>query len=222
VSVASFALYDASRSTDTVVRGASGNTIELSSERNGFIRVEDPSTMLYLGYGFENPNPGLWKVTVQSTDATPTNGTDFAISVYFVGGANLVSNSSTLIPQLNQPVQLDAGVSLNGQPLQITQAQAVIRNPEGQVETIDFPAGQTASTTWIPRETGTHSVDIVAIALAPDGSPIERTDFLAIEVQPNPGRERITFNLVAVIALVLLVLGGTLFGVVWLIRRVRR
>jgi hypothetical protein len=222
VGVASFALYDASRSVDTIVRGSSGNTIELSSERNGFIRVEDPSTMLYLGYGFENPNPGLWKVTVQATDATPANGTDFAISVYFVGGANLVSDSSTLIPQLNQPVQLDAGVSLNGQPLQITQAQAVIRNPEGQVDTIDFPAGQTVSTTWTPHETGTHSVDIVVIALAPDGSPIERTDFLAIEVQPIPGRERITFNLVAVIALVLLLLGGALFGVVWLIRRVRR
>jgi hypothetical protein len=59
-------------------------------------------------------------------------------------------------------------------------------------------------------------------ALAPDRSPIERTDFLAIEVQPNPGRARITFNLVVVIALVLLLIGGILFGIFRLIRRLRR
>ncbi len=222
VSVASFALYDASRSVDTIVRGASGNIIELSPERNGFIRVEDPSTMLYLGYGFENPKPGPWKVTVQATDATPAGGTDFAISVYFVGGAKLASDSSTLIPQLNQPVQLEANVSLNGQPLEIKQAQAVIRDPEGKVETLDFPAGQNVSVSWTPRKAGTHSVDIVVTALAPDGSSIERTDFLAIEAQPNPGRAQITFNLVVVIALVLLVIGGILFGFFRLIQRLRR
>ncbi len=52
--------------------------------------------------------------------------------------------------------------------------------------------------------------------------PIERTDFMAVEVQPNPGRARITFNLVAVIVLVLLVIGGILFGIIWLIRKLRR
>jgi pimeloyl-ACP methyl ester carboxylesterase len=222
VTVASFALYDVSRSVDTIVRGTNGNIIELNPESNGFIRVEDPSTMLYLGYGFENPKPGPWKVTVQASAATPAGGTDFAISVYFVGGAKLMSDSSTLIPQLNQPVQLEANVSLNGQALEITQAQAVIENPEGKVEKLDFPTGQNVSTAWTPREAGTHSIDIVVTALAPDGSSIERTDFLAVEVQPNPGKARIAFNLVAVIALVLLVLGGIIFGVIWLIRRMRR
>jgi pimeloyl-ACP methyl ester carboxylesterase len=222
VSVASFALYDPSRSVDTVVRGASGNIIELTPEKNGFVRVEDPSTMLYLGYGFQNPKPGPWKVTVQATGATPASGTDFSISVYFVGGARLASSSSTLIPQLNHPVQLQASVSLNGQPLQITKAQAVIRNPEGKVETLDFPAGEKISASWTPSEAGTHSVDIVVTALAPDGSPLERTDFLGIEVQPNPGRGRIELNLAVVIALILLVIGSLLFGIVWLIRRMRR
>jgi hypothetical protein len=222
VTVASFALYDVSRSVDTIVRGASGNVIELTPEKNGFIRVEDPSTMLYLGYGFENPKPGPWKVTVLATDSTPAKGTDFAVSVYFVGGAKLMSGSNTLIPQLNQPVQLEASVSLNGETLEITQAQAVIKNPDGKVETLDFPAGRNVSVAWTPREPGTHSVDVVITALAPDGSSIERTDFLAIEVQPNLGRTRITFNLVAVIALVLLVLGGIIFGVISLVRRMRR
>jgi pimeloyl-ACP methyl ester carboxylesterase len=222
VSVAAFAMYEASRSVDTIVRGASGNIIELTPEKNGFIRVEDPSTMLYLGYGFLDPKPGPWKVTIQATDATPAGGTDFAISVYFVGGAKLAAASSTLIPQINQPVQLDASVSLNGQPLEIKQAQAVIRDPEGKAETIDFPAGQNVSVSWTPPKAGTYSVDVVVTALAPDGSPIERTDFLAIEVQPNPGRARITLNLVAVIVLILLVVGSILFGIVWLIRRFRR
>jgi hypothetical protein len=90
------------------------------------------------------------------------------------------------------------------------------------VQTLDFPAGQNVSVGWTPRKAGTHSVDIVVTALAPDGSTIERTDFLAIEVQPNPGRARITFNLVVVIALVLLVIGGILYGSFRLIRRLRR
>jgi pimeloyl-ACP methyl ester carboxylesterase len=222
VTVASFALYDHSRSLDTIVRGASGNIIELSPETNGFIRVEDPSTMLYLGYGFENPRPGPWKVTVQATDSTPAGGTEFAISVYFVGGAKLAAASSTLIPQLREPVQFEASVSLNGEALQITQAQAAIKRPDGETETLAFPAGPKVSVTWTPQEPGTHGVDIVVTALAPDGSSIERTDFLAVEVQPNPSKAQITFNLVIVIALVLLVLGGIIYGMIRLVRRVRR
>jgi hypothetical protein len=222
VAVASFALYDASRSVDTIVRGASGNIIELNPEKNGFLKVDDPSSMVYLGYGFDQPKPGPWKVTVQATDSTPANGTDFAISVYFVGGAKLQAGSSSLVPQLKQPVQLDAQVSLNGQPLQIQQAQAVITHPDGKVETLDFPSGQHVSVTWTPNETGTHGVDIVVTALAPDGSSIERTGFLAIEVQPNPSKTQINLNLVAVVAIVLLVLGAILFGLIKLIRRLCR
>ncbi|MGE5375732.1 MAG: lipase family alpha/beta hydrolase [Bacteroidota bacterium] len=222
VAVASFALYDASRSVDTIVRGASGNIIELNPEKNSFLKVDDPSSMVYLGYGFDQPKPGPWKVTVQATDSTPVNGTDFAISVYFAGGAKLQAGSSSLVPQLKQPVQLDAQVSLNGQPLQIQQAQAVITHPDGKIETLDFPSGQHVSVTWTPNETGTHGVDIVVTALAPDGSSIERTGFLAIEVQPNPSKTQINLNLVAVVAIVLLVLGAILFGLIKLIRRLCR
>jgi pimeloyl-ACP methyl ester carboxylesterase len=222
IAVASFALYDVSRSVTTVVRGASGNIIELNPERNGFIKVDDPSTMFYLGYGFQNPKPGPWKVTVQATPTTPANGTDFAISVYFVGGARLTAASSTLVPRLNEKVNLSASVSLNGQPLQITKAQAMIRNPEGKTETIDFPAGQNLSATWTPRQAGTYAVDIVITALAPDGSSIERTDFLAIEVQRSFSNVQVSFNLALLIALVLLVVFGILFGIYRLIRRASR
>jgi len=222
IAVAAFALYDPSRSVTTIVRGASGNVIQLDPQTNGFIRVDDPSSLFYLGYGFQAPRPGPWKVTVQATESTPEDGTDFAISVYFVGGAKLETASSTLVPQLNEKVNLTANLSLNGQSLQITQAQAVIKNPNGGTETLDFPAGQNTSVSWIPREPGTHAVDIVVTALAADGSSIERTNFLAMEVQPTFSKLRISFNLALLLGSVLLVLIVILFGITRLLRRANR
>jgi hypothetical protein len=123
---------------------------------------------------------------------------------------------------LNEKVNLAASVSLNGEPLQITQAQAIIKSPDGKTQTLDFPAGQSISGTWTPREAGTHAVDIVVTALAPDGTSIERTDFLAIEVQPNFSKLQISFNLILLIALLLFVLIGILFVIIRIIRRVSR
>ena len=206
LTVASFALYDASRSVTTVVRGASGNVIELNPETNGFIQIDDPTSLFYLGYGFANPRPGPWKITVQATESTPAIGTDFAISVYFVGGAKLEATSNTLVPQINEQVKFNANLTLNGLPLEIKEAQAVIKDADGNIETLNFPSGQNVSATWTPNKAGTYAVDIIVTGTTPDGSTIERTDFLAIEVQPNPGKGQITFNLIAVIVLVLLIL----------------
>lgn len=213
LTVASFALYDASHSVTTIVRGASGNVIELSPETNGFIQVNDPSSLFHLGYGFANPKPGPWKITVQATENTPSSGTDFAVSVYFVGGAKLEATSSTLVPRLNEQVRFDANLSLGGQLLEIESAQASIKDSDGDIQILDFPAGQNVSVTWTPTRAGTYAVDILVTGIAPDGSSIERTDFLAVEVQPNPGRGQITFNLVAVIAGVVLILGLIFFAV---------
>jgi len=183
LSVASFALYDSSRSINTTVRGASGNVINLTPEANGFIKIDDPSALFYLGYGFQNPNPGLWKITVQATESTPGTGADFAISVYFVGGAKLEATSNTLIPQLKEKVVLNASLTLNSQPLEIKEAKAVIKDSNGNIENLNFPTGQNVSTTWVPTKAGTYAVDVIITGAAPDGSAIERTDFLAIEVQ---------------------------------------
>jgi hypothetical protein len=206
LSVASFALYDASRSIETIVRGASGNVIQLSPEANGFIQIDDPSSLFYLGYGFQNPKPGPWQITVQATDKTPANGTDFAISVYFVGGAKLTATSNTLVPQIKEQVRFEANLSLGGQPLEITEAKAQIKDSDGNIQTLNFPAGQNISVEWTPQTAGTYAVDIIVTGIAPDGSLVERTDFLAIEVQTNPSKGQITFNLVAVIVVVLVVL----------------
>jgi len=206
LTVASFALYDSSRSINTIVRGASGNVINLTPEANGFIKIDDPSSLFYLGYGFQNPKPGPWKITVQATESTSASGADFAISVYFMGGAKLEATSNTLIPQLKEKVVLNANLTLNGQSLEIKEAKAVIKDSAGKTETLNFPAGQNVSTTWTPNKAGTYAVDIIVTGLAPDGSAIERTDFLAIEVQTNLSKGQITFNLVAVIVVVVFAL----------------
>ena len=61
---------------------------------------------------------------------------------------------------------------------------------------------------------GTYALDIIVTGAAPDGSAIERTDFLAIEVQPNAGKGQIAFNLVALIAGVILILALVLFSII--------
>ena len=211
VTVASFALYDPTRSVTVSVRGASGNIIQLNPQTNGFIRVDDPSSLVYLGYGFANPKPGLWKVTVLPGSTTPASGADFAISAYFVGGAQLTAQSSTLIPAIGQSVEFTAALSLGGQSLMISKAQAILRAPDGKTQTLDLQPGQQATGSWTPPSPGTYGVDIVITGRAPDGSSIERTAFLAEEVQPNPNQLQVTTNLVLLIVLVLAVLGAIIF-----------
>jgi hypothetical protein len=68
-------------------------------------------------------------------------------------------------------------------------------------------------------------VDIIVTGMATDGATVERTDFLAIEVQRNPSKRQITFNLVTVIGAVVLLLLLILFvifrGAGKLVRKVR-
>jgi hypothetical protein len=101
----------------------------------------------------------------------------------------------------------------------------MIKDSDGNIETLNFPTGQNVATTWTPQTAGTYAVDIIVTGIAPDGSTVERTDFLAIEVQTNPSKGQITFNLIAVIVIVLLVLflivRGLLRGTRKLIRKVR-
>jgi hypothetical protein len=214
-------MYDPTRSIGVAVRGASGNTIQLDPQTNGFVRVTDASSLVYLGYGFSNPKPGTWHVTVLATDRTPASGADFAVSVYYIGGALLDAQASTLIPREGEKVQFTANLSLGGQALQITQAQAIIRGPDGAVQTIDLPPGRPVTGSWTPRASGTYGVDITVTGLAPDGTQIERTAFLAEEVQPNPSGLQTSMNLVLLILVVLAVLALLvsaalrLFGRAW-------
>ena len=222
VTVASFALFDPTRSVTVSVRGASGSVIELDAAKNGLIQVDNPASMFYLGYGFQNPKPGQWKVSVLASNTTPATGADFSISVYFIGGATLNAHSSTLIPKLGEQVQFSGSLTLGDQPLEIKQAQALIRGEDGKVETLNFASGTQISTAWTPKTSGVYGVDIVITATAPDGSPIERTAFLSVEVQPNPGKGQVTGNLVLVIVVLCLVLGLIALPVFWLLRKLLR
>ncbi|MCW5850672.1 MAG: hypothetical protein KIT87_11410 [Anaerolineae bacterium] len=217
--VASFALFDPTQSLTVTVRGASGNILPLTPANNGLIVVDAPETLVYLGYGFRNPRPGPWEVTLQATSHTPPQGVDFALTARLVGGATLQATTSALLPRLGETVTLSARLELGGQNLSLSEAVARIRRPDGQVQGVPLAQGQGQyQGQWRPDQPGLHSVDVVVTGSAPDGSPIERTAFLTVEVQPAEGQVQ-TRQLVALGSFALvLVLGIAL----WLRRRTRR
>jgi len=101
VSVASFALFDDTHSLDVRVLGASGKEITLGPDN--LVKVEDPTALFYLGYGFNNPKPGAWKVTLLPTASTPAGGADYALTASFEGGAVLNASTGSLLPQVGAP-----------------------------------------------------------------------------------------------------------------------
>lgn len=180
VAVASFALFDPSRALTLTVRGASGNQIELSPDRHGLIRVDDPGTLVHLGYGFERPRPGPWRVSLQ---ASPQAASDYALSVRVTGGPQLRASLSTLTPRRDEPVVLTATLDADAAALADLSFEALIRQPDGAEQRLPLTirAGR-ATMTWRPSQPGLHSVDVVARASA-DGLPLERTALLALEVR---------------------------------------
>ena len=194
VSVASFALYDTTRTISVTVAGASGNVIALSPEKNGLVVVKDPATLFYLGYGFQDPKSGVWRVRLQATDQTPSSGADFALTAHFVGGATLKADLNTFLPQVNEEIRLSASLDLNGQKIALQSAEAKLRAPGGGEQTLPLilQNGE-GQVNWKLTEPGLYGVDLQAQAMGPNGVPIERTAFLALEVQPTPDRTRETF-----------------------------
>jgi pimeloyl-ACP methyl ester carboxylesterase len=196
VSVASFALYDTTRSLEVSVKGASGNTIELSPEKNGLVVVKDPEALIYLGYGFQDPKPGVWQVSLLTTSETPESGADYALTAHFVGGAELNARLSTFLPRVNENVQLSASLDLGGQAIRLDEAHAEIRSPDGSNERVALEiTGRQAQASWKPESPGLHGVDLQVAGLAPDGTQVERAAFLAVEAQPGEGLTRRTLGL---------------------------
>ncbi|MEW5718132.1 MAG: alpha/beta fold hydrolase [Chloroflexota bacterium] len=187
VTVASFAMFDPTRSLTVTVRGATGNVIVLDPTRNGLVVVKDPATLVYLGYGFNNPRPGPWQVTVQSTPETPSSGADYALTAHLVGGAVLKAQASPLLPEQNAPVLLSARLEQGGQLLAIRDATARISQPDGATRIVALTAaGNEWRANWIPGATGLYGLDVTVNGTASDGTLIERTAFLSIEAQPTP------------------------------------
>lgn len=185
VTVASFALFDATQSLTVTVRGASGAIIPLSPVTNGLIMVNDPETLVYLGYGFRNPRPGPWEISLRSTASTPSQGADYALMAHLTGGATLQAQSSILLPQLGEIVVVSARLELAGQTLPIETANAVIRAPDGRVEPLHLtPQDAEYRATWRPTTPGLYTIDLVMTGVTPDGMTIERSAYLAVEAQP--------------------------------------
>jgi pimeloyl-ACP methyl ester carboxylesterase len=207
VSVATFALYDTSRSLDVSVTGASGNTIELDIEKNGLVKVQDPSTMFYLGYGFKQPRPGKWVVTLLTTDSTPSAGADYAIMAVFDGGATLTAQTDQTVPALNEAVHIFADLSVDGQPVAMQSAQATLRKPDGGAETLEMSIeGNSAALEITPKTSGIYGIEVNVIAQATDGASIDRAAFLSFEVQPANEQIANTRLLLGAAIVVLLVL----------------
>jgi pimeloyl-ACP methyl ester carboxylesterase len=208
VQVASFGLYDPSQSLNVEVRGASGNVIELSTENNSLIEVNDPRSMIYLGYGFTEPRPGVWSVTLLSSDQTPASGTDYALTARFVGGVHLEATTSVVLPAPGERVIFRVSMSLNGQDLDIQQVAGGLKDASNQTMPLDFnPVGDGYQATWEAGNPGLYGADFLVTAATPDGMEIQRSASLVLEVQPQTGqtRSRVTLILLA---------GGVLFVLV--------
>jgi hypothetical protein len=119
-------------------------------------------------------------------------------------------------------VDLGASLILDGEQLEISAGQAVIRGQDGKVETLEFQPGRNASTSWTSSSAGLYAVDIIVTGLAPDGSLIERTNFLTLQVQPEISSQRITINLAAILAAVLILLLLVFSMIFWIFRRMVR
>ena len=182
VAVASFGLYDPSRTLTVTVRGASGNVIALTPDRNGLTIVDDPEALIYLGYGFENPNPGPWQVTVHTTPRTPPLGTEYAIVAQVVGGAFINAELSNQLPGLDEPVEISAELVAGGEAVQTESARVVIERPDGTLQELQAaPSGAGIVATFQPDEAGVYGIDITLRAILPDGTIAERSTFLALE-----------------------------------------
>jgi pimeloyl-ACP methyl ester carboxylesterase len=187
VAVASFGLYDPSRSLTVTVRGASGNVITLSTDIHGLTIVDDPDALIYLGYGFENPNPGTWRVTVHPTENTPPLGAEYAIMARYEGGASIKASISNHLPGIGEQVELTATLNLGNEALTIDSAQVVVYHPDGQTETIAVSeSGTDLLASWQPPQPGIYGIDVRIRSLLPDDKVIERTTFLALEAFDVP------------------------------------
>lgn len=220
VSLANFNLYDSSRSLTIEVRGASGKLLELDTLRNGSLKIDDPATLLYLGYGFKQPKPGKWVVTLKTTAETPAAGANYALNARFIGGATLTAKSDPTIPELGQPVTIQASLEQAGTPLTVTLAQALVRQPDGnQVTLVLVPAGQVYRVAYTPQQPGLHGVEVSLLGQTAEGLSVDRAAYLTFEVQPGDNlieRAR-TMALLAGLGLI-----GFLVGIGLLVRFWRR
>jgi autotransporter translocation and assembly factor TamB len=202
VTVANFALYDTTRSLEILVTGASGQQLALDPVANGMIRIDDPATMIYLGYGFNQPRPGRWVVTLQTTPSTPASGADFAIAAQFNGGALLQATQDKTVPRIDEAVTISGTLTSNGAAVPLTSARAIVRQPDGSVEMLDMKVNANqAELQFAPRISGIHGIEVNVLANSADGNVIDRAAFLTFEAQPTTVETAKNRNIAAILLL---------------------
>jgi hypothetical protein len=218
VTVANFALFDTSRSLNILVTGASGQQLELDPVQNGVIRIDDPSTMIYLGYGFKQPRPGRWVVTLQSTATTPSSGADYAITAQFHGGALLETVQDITVPRVNETVTIIGNLTADGAAVPLTSASAIMQQPDGLVESLEMAVdGNRAELKVAPQMPGIYGIEVNVLANSVDGNVIDRAAFLTFDAQPTSLETAKNQIFVGVLAAVILI--GIMALVHWRKRR---
>ena len=182
VLVASFALYDPTLSLEVEVRGASGQVLDLQTDAAGLIELDDPDALFQLGYGFENPKPGAWRVRLRASERAPADGAPFALSAQVVGGAQLEVSLSDALPVAGETVTLSA--TFDDEALEIETVRAHIRSAKGDVQSLDLePTGNAHTVSWQFEQRGLYGIDVVARATTVEGLTAERTLSLSAEVR---------------------------------------
>ena len=155
---------------------------------------------------------------MQTTDATPGGGADFAITAQLKGGAVLQMQASSLLPKTDEPVQLSTRLELAGQSLTIRDARAQIRYPDGIYRNVELAAtGAEWRSSWTPSAPGLYGIDVTVNGNAPDGTLIERSAFLSVEAQPKPEQfQPIQLALAAAVGIIVV-----LFAI-WILLKLRR
>src|SRR5690606_37781792 len=98
----------------------------LTEQDHGLTLIDDPATLVYLGYGFENPRPGPWRVTVHATERTPPLGTAYAIVTQYEGGARIAAELSNHLPGLDEVVALRASLLVGSEPIPVDGASILL------------------------------------------------------------------------------------------------
>ncbi len=200
MSAASFALYDTTRSLALTVRGANGNVINLTPDANGLVEVKDPAALFTLGYGFNKPAPGAWKVTLRATEQTPGRGADYALAAKVSGGATLRARADRIVTTPDQPITISSSLELAGRRLTGATIQALIHRIDGGTEEVNFAdSGDEKRAVWVPKESGAYAVDVVA---------------RYFEVQPGPARVQLTLALLIIAGITLVTV-----AIFWLMNR---
>lgn len=209
VGVASFSLYDQTRSLLVTVRGASGNIIDLDPIQNGFIVVQDPEALIYLGYGFENPRPGPWQITLSAGPDTPPQGADFSMMARLTGGAQLQALTSALLPNPGDEVLISARLSLADQSLPIQEGWVVVHGADGyRMELPLNTIGQQAEVAWEAGPPGVYGINVFTRAQTGEGIIVERGAQLSVQVQPRRGLSKLELAAVTGLCLTGIAVGG--------------